>query len=107
MPSEHTRERLRVVSGMIETESGIPIAHMDREPGNGTSPVERDDTAHRIVLAYNSHKALVEACKNLRKVVDIALDQSDNENGDTFGVRHNDVMDWDLAASKAIENATT
>ncbi len=53
MPSKHTRERLVVVSGAIETESGIPIARMDREPGNGTTPVERDDTAKRMVLAYN------------------------------------------------------
>ena len=65
MPSKHTKERLRVLCGAIETERGIPIAHMDREPGNGTSPVERDDTAHRIVLAYNAYDDLAEALRGM------------------------------------------
>lgn len=32
-------------------EDGIPICHMDREPGNGTLPVERDANAYLVAKA--------------------------------------------------------
>ena len=37
-------------SGMV-WKNDIPIARMDREPGNGTMPVERDSNAHLIACA--------------------------------------------------------
>jgi hypothetical protein len=48
-----------VVSGMVQTKAEhkcktpgcgvhIPIAYMDRKPGNGTQPCERDSNAHLI-----------------------------------------------------------
>ena len=42
-------------------ENGIPICRMDREPGNGTVPVERDANACLISAAPE----LLEACKAL------------------------------------------
>jgi hypothetical protein len=43
----------RMVSGAIETVTGIPIARMERETGNGTLPVERDENCRRIVTLHN------------------------------------------------------
>ncbi len=60
---KHTPGKWQVTSGMVETVEGIPIAEMDREPGNGTLPVERDANAHHIVKCVNSHLYLLEACK--------------------------------------------
>ena len=34
--------------------NGIPIAKMDREPDNGTAPVERDANAHRLAACWNA-----------------------------------------------------
>lgn len=45
----------RVYSGSIYSFDGTPIAHMDRETGNGTSPTERDQNAHLIVDAVNAY----------------------------------------------------
>jgi hypothetical protein len=42
----HTPGPWQVNSGAVETVSGIPIARMDREPSNGTMPVERDCNAY-------------------------------------------------------------
>jgi len=39
-------------------EWGIPIARMDREPGNGTFPVERDANARLIAAAPDLLKEL-------------------------------------------------
>ncbi len=44
-----------VITGSIYTADGTPIAHMDRETGNGTSPTERDQNAHLIVDAVNAY----------------------------------------------------
>ena len=46
--------------------NGIPIAHMDRESGNGTAPVERDANAHLIAAAPD----LLAACKEFLRKVD-------------------------------------
>jgi len=43
-----TLGKWRVNSGMVETETGVPVCYMAREPGNGTLPVERDDNATAI-----------------------------------------------------------
>ncbi len=32
-------------------DTGVPIAHMDREPGNGTTPCERDANARLIAAS--------------------------------------------------------
>jgi hypothetical protein len=42
----HTPGPWVVSSGAVETVSGVPIARMDREPSNGTMPVERDCNAY-------------------------------------------------------------
>lgn len=60
---EHTPTPWKVESGMIYTQEGIPIARMDREPGNGTQPVERDENARFIVQAVNLHDELIEALR--------------------------------------------
>ncbi len=38
-------------SGMVYTQDEVPIAMMDREPGNGTYGAERDCNAHLIAAA--------------------------------------------------------
>ncbi len=52
---------------------GIPIAHMDREPGNGTEPVERDANAALIAAAPD----LLEACKGARQALSGRIDAGD------------------------------
>jgi hypothetical protein len=47
-----------VSSGAVQTLTGIPIANMDREPGNGTMPVERDRNAQLIAQAPELYKQL-------------------------------------------------
>ncbi len=69
--TQHTPTPWSCHSGMIwqdgpdvyptGNKDGTPITHMDREPGNGTLPVERDANADFIVQACNSHDALLEA----------------------------------------------
>jgi hypothetical protein len=64
----HTPGKWVVSSGMVETENGIPIAKMDRETGNGTLPVERDDNARLIAAAPEMEEALtrwIELVNNL------------------------------------------
>lgn len=65
----HTPGPWVVCSGMVETvptdtphheHCGIPIAHMDRTPGNGTLPVERDANARLIAAAPDLLTALEE-----------------------------------------------
>ena len=41
------------------TENGMPIARMDREPGNGIAPDERDANAKLIVKAVNNYRNLI------------------------------------------------
>lgn len=50
-------------------EHRIPIAHMDREPRNGTRPTERDANAEHIVRCVNAHDQLVEACLSAQVAV--------------------------------------
>ena len=48
-----------VESGMVVTETDhIPIAYMDRNVGNGTTPVERDNNAQLIAMAPAMFKVL-------------------------------------------------
>ena len=49
-------------SGMVETAAGVPIARMDREYGNGTQPVERDNNCRLIAAAPELLKSLTELC---------------------------------------------
>ena len=53
----------RMSCGAVETESGIPIALMDREWGNGTMPTERDTNCAYIVHAANLYPELVAALR--------------------------------------------
>jgi hypothetical protein len=55
----HTPGKWVTVSGTVETENGTPIAKMDRETGNGTLPVERDDNARLIAAAPEMEKTLL------------------------------------------------
>ncbi len=45
-----------------------PVAYIDREPRNGTLPVEREGNADFIVRACNSHAKLLEVCKAILPV---------------------------------------
>jgi len=50
-------------SGSVYTDGGpvaTPIARMDREAGNGTSPTERDANAHLIAAAPCMYQLLEE-----------------------------------------------
>ena len=66
----HTPGPWKVVSGAVETGSGIPIASMDRESGNGTLPVERDENARLIAAAPDLRSACSSA---LAFVLDYSL----------------------------------
>ncbi|KKM78764.1 hypothetical protein LCGC14_1356680 [marine sediment metagenome] len=62
----HTPGPWHVVTGSVYTgidwdgksDPGVPIASMDREPGNGTRPVERDANARLIAAAPDLLAAL-------------------------------------------------
>lgn len=76
----HTPTPWKVVSGMIETEAGVPIAHMHREPGNGTLPVERDENADFIVRACNAYEALLTVCERVYEYeYSISKDRKDRD----------------------------
>lgn len=62
---EYTPGPWRMSSGMVETVTGIPIAWMDREPGNGTLPVERDANARLICAAPD----LLETAKKVSAII--------------------------------------
>ena len=64
--TEHTPGPWTVVSGAVETTEmgGIPIANMDREPGNGTLPVERDANARLMATAPE----LLDICQHIMSV---------------------------------------
>lgn len=71
----HTPGPWQVDSGMVQTEaerlsSGlpIPIAWMDREPNNGTMPVERDANAQLIAAAPELLSALKKFVEIMRPV---------------------------------------
>lgn len=54
--SEYTPEPWHVESGSAYAEKNgeaVPIVHADRNIGNGTTPVERDENIKRIVLCVN------------------------------------------------------
>lgn len=61
----HTPGPWKVITGAVYRQSPtrfdgfpIPIAHMDREIGNGTAPVERDANARLIAAAPQLLEAL-------------------------------------------------
>ena len=63
MSTQHTPGPWTIITGSVykERSSGggdIPIAHMDREIGNGTVPVERDANARLIAAAPDLLTAL-------------------------------------------------
>lgn len=69
---QHTPGPWEVDSGMVQTVAEhtckipgcgvhIPIAWMDRKPGNGTMPVERDANARLIAAAPELFNMLIEA----------------------------------------------
>ena len=60
---KHTPGPWTCHSGMVwfqidKSEDGIPLAYMDREPGNGTLPVERDANAKLMAAAPGMLAAL-------------------------------------------------
>lgn len=64
----HTPGPWRVSTGSVYVDDGeewptIPIAHMDREIGNGTKPVERDANARLIASAPSLLSALEEIAR--------------------------------------------
>lgn len=61
-PTAHTPGPWTCHSGMV-WQGDMPIARMDREPGNGTTPIERDANAHLIAAAPD----LLAACEALDK----------------------------------------
>jgi len=76
MKTMHTPGPWEVNSGMIQTVREhacktprcgvhIPIARMDREPNNGTLPIERDANAHLIAAAPD----LLEACQRAFRLI--------------------------------------
>lgn len=78
MKTEHTQEPWAVVSGAIVTETGVPIASMDRETGNGTQPVERDDNAKHIVACVNACAGIdPEAIPKLIAALEVATQDAD------------------------------
>lgn len=66
---QHTPTPWRLVSGEVWRDN-TPIARMDRDFGNGTTPEERDANADRIVLAVNCHDDLLAACKAIMALID-------------------------------------
>ncbi len=68
--TKHTPGPWIVDSGAVYTTHSIPIAKMDREQGNGTLPVERDNNAHLIAAApemLDALKGLFEHCTMIHK----------------------------------------
>lgn len=49
----------------------IPIAWMDREPGNGTMPCERDANAKLIAAAPELYDAAKDALESLKRLPDV------------------------------------
>ena len=66
---EHTPTPWRKESGMIMARD-VPILHADREPGNGTLPVERDENIGFALRACNNHDALVREIKMLVETIE-------------------------------------
>lgn len=71
MSKPHNRDPLRptpgpwhVSCGSVYGPEGQPIADMDREPGNGTYPTERDRNAQLIAAA----PAMRDALRDLYKI---------------------------------------
>lgn len=77
MKTQFTPGPWEVDSGMVQTvaerlSSGlhIPIAWMDREPNNGTLPVERDANAQLIAAAPDLLSAAKDALESLLRLPD-------------------------------------
>jgi len=77
--TDYTPGPWEVCSGMVQTVAEhkckipgcgvhIPIAYMDREPGNGTLPVERDANARLIAAAPELLEAAKRALGILRQI---------------------------------------
>lgn len=76
----HTPGPWQVNSGMVETAKGVPIARMDRTPGNGTQPVERDANAYLIAAV----PTLLAAAKDALLLLQSIQEQAE----------HPDAMPW-------------
>jgi hypothetical protein len=79
----HTPGPWQVNSGVVETASGIPIAYMDRNAGNGTLPVERDSNVHLIASAPDLLASLKEVLRALESHIDDSC-RSQNVNRDVL-----------------------
>ncbi len=70
--TKHTPGPWRVQNGSVYALApdgsfgSLPVAHMDRDPGNGTRPVERDANARLIAAAPE----MVEALRGALEVLD-------------------------------------
>ena len=79
----HTAGPWQVNSGMVETLTGVPIAYMDRNAGNGTLPVERDSNVHLIASAPDLLASLKEVLRALESHIDDSC-RSQNVNRDVL-----------------------
>lgn len=95
--SGFTLERLKVKNGSIYTESGRPVAKMDRSEEAtkaGISPVERDCNAHRFAFLWNqAFDAIDPTIKRVRKVC--VKCGSDGVKVDAFAFWNTATQQWD------------
>jgi hypothetical protein len=59
--ADSTQAEWECHSGAVFTVDGIPLAYMDRKPGNGTMPVERDANAYLMAASRDLLLALQDA----------------------------------------------
>ena len=82
---KHTDGPWVVLSGSVYSGDGRPLAHMDREVGNGTLPVERDCNAH-----------VMSAAAEMLELLKFIVGKQDKDPSDS---------EWLLAARDVVEKA--